>query len=1523
MRVLSIKRKCCHPGMRGQECLTQSRGGWIFSSVRRRFAFALARTFLFAVVVLNVPFSRMGGSAQAETFVVSSLQDDGPGSFREALHKANANPGSDQIRFSVLDTAVMTIHVLSPLPVITEAVEIDGFRLSSVIRPSMVEIDGSKAGSGVTGLVLHGEGIVIRGLAINRFSGMGILIENSKANAIHGCHIGIPVDGQSKAGNGFSGLVIRDSANIRIGGTEPDQGNVISGNLRDGILIQGAKSTMNLVVGNWIGTDRTGAQAIGNGGCGIRLDDAGGNYIGIAQAPGHNVISGNAISGIQMEGSQARENWILGNLIGTDGTGRIALGNAECGIRVFNGASSNCVGGFSLEERNLVSGNLGHGIEVSGPATQFNRILGNYIGTDSAGLAPIGNALFGVFILDAPDNRIGGDMTGSGNVISGNLGHGIQIEGSLATRNLVAGNIIGLSYDGAQPLKNHWAGLALISANSNQVGGRLIMERNIISANGQEGILLRSPSAQGNIIIGNYVGLNSTGMIGVGNGGIGIYLVNAPSNQIGGGHFEERNVVSGNDDVGIAINEPTAIHNVIQGNFVGTDASGHTAVSNRLSGISLYNTGFCRVGGVNHDEGNVIAGNGDAGLIIQLGAGHHFIGANRIGVDSTGMQALGNRNFGILVVESGDNMIGDANLEAGNLISGNGAFGLAFAGTNSQNSRITGNRIGTDTMGAEPIPNRKGGIRFYNGAHNNLVGGPPPVQANTIAFNQGPGVAVDDSAWGIAIRGNLMAANRGLAIDLAPSGANPNDEADLDGGANQGMNCPILRFAPRLDGSHTAEVILRTRAHFKCQLDFYTSKSIEPLWPHEGLVYAFSIDAETGASGLFNTNIQLSANMVLPLYLAATAIDPDGNTSEFAPMIYCGVASQSPQITASPKNQHLMLGAPLRLLVLAEGLEPLGYQWFFQGIPIPNETNYALSRPAVKLEDAGSYSVMVSNPYGSTRSAEAMISVISGQILNPYTVQSLDLGQSMQVTAEVSASLSTVAYQWRLNGANIPGATNAHFAFRDLKPANGGIYSLAIETPAGVIVSNITEVTVNLPEVVPGDQFQDRLPIEGLAGIIRCHNRNATSETGEPLHAGKSGGKSVWFVWTSPTTGNLTLTTQGSSFDTLLAVYSGESLDQLQAMANNDDDDGLPTSQVRLGVAAGQACQIAVDGFAGARGNLVLGWSIDPTSNLLPRIIQAPVDQLAPLGGEARFTVLAQGEDARYQWHFNGIAVPGATEPVLAISNITSEQAGIYWVEIRSGSQVIRSGRAQLEVYAVIQGTVSEAIESSRDKIHDLYLGSGPGASPNRRLSKLHNVGRMSTSPASGFTLTRWGDNTGSSTQPFEGQDYLQIGGASLWYHLALPVPGVCTISTEGSQFDTLLAVYLETGDLMNPLSTLVASDDNSGADGKTSRLQFLVSRPTSYFVIVDGAHGATGKIQLTIILEGYGKVIQAGLQTSGDFGSVLQVPNGWTFRIETSEDLLQWTAFLSKKAANQLLEFTDPNWDTYNKRFYRVSPLY
>lgn len=179
-------------------------------------------------------------------------------------------------------------------------------------------------------------------------------------------------------------------------------------------------------------------------------------------------------------------NAIEATYLGTDVAGMSDHLNGLYGIFV-NGSPNNRLGGTSPAERNLVSRNVAGGIVLSGGGAAGNRLHGNYIGTDSRGTSALPNTAVGVLLLDAPQNLIGGPGPGEGNLISGNGGPGLYLQGAGALSNRVQGNFIGTDVRGVSRLANS-GGIRITHAPRNLIGGTVPGAGNLISANRNYGV---------------------------------------------------------------------------------------------------------------------------------------------------------------------------------------------------------------------------------------------------------------------------------------------------------------------------------------------------------------------------------------------------------------------------------------------------------------------------------------------------------------------------------------------------------------------------------------------------------------------------------------------------------------------------------------------------------------------------------------------------------------------------------------------------------------------------------------------------------------------------------------------------------------------------------------------------------------------------------------------------------------------------------------------------------------------------
>ena len=741
----------------------------------RLFRIATAATLIAAVLLVSVPVQL----ARADIIIVTRADDPTPDgcvssvdcSLREAIIAAEANAGPDTINFNIPTCGSgCTISPGSPLPTLANGgTTINGYSQSPATPASgstaaiiLIQISGGSTGSGFT---ITSSGNVIKGLAINQF-GKGIDIDGGSGNTIEGCHIGTNRTGLVDSGNIQHGVHLHNGASGNtIGGTTAASRNVISGNDQAGVRISGFGSDSNVVSGNYIGTKSNGTELLGNSGSGVEITTSPRyNTIGGDTSGERNLISGNTVNGVLISDSSTISNTVSGNRIGTDLAGTASLPNGH-GISIEAGAHDNFIGGLLAGEANLISGNTNHGLRITGTGSNNNTLWGNMIGLASDGDTDLGNGSNGVLIgSGAASNNIGGSAVGAGNVISGNDSYGVKIQSSGTDNNNVVGNLIGLNTTGTASRGNSMSGVYItLEAESNTIGGYTVSWKNVISGNGGSGIEIEGLGTDGSTIVGNTIGLGSDGSTDLGNSSAGVYLNNGPQNTtIGSTLFAARNVISGNDVNGVFLSGADTAYNVVIGNFIGTDEAGGLVVGNIGTGVALGSAAHDNtIGGDAVGERNVISGNTFNGVVlIGSGTTANTIQGNYIGTDTTGTIDLGNTLNGVDIANgAAANTIGGLTAGSGNIISGNNSYGVSISGSGTDSNSIQGNYIGTNISGAAPLGNSSGGVNIYFGAQTNTIGGSAPNAGNVISGNLGSGVAIQSQSattTGNIIQGNLI-----------------------------------------------------------------------------------------------------------------------------------------------------------------------------------------------------------------------------------------------------------------------------------------------------------------------------------------------------------------------------------------------------------------------------------------------------------------------------------------------------------------------------------------------------------------------------------------------------------------------------------------------------------------------------------------------------------------------------------------------------------------------------------------------
>ncbi|MBI4662667.1 MAG: immunoglobulin domain-containing protein, partial [Verrucomicrobia bacterium] len=299
----------------------------------------------------------------------------------------------------------------------------------------------------------------------------------------------------------------------------------------------------------------------------------------------------------------------------------------------------------------------------------------------------------------------------------------------------------------------------------------------------------------------------------------------------------------------------------------------------------------------------------------------------------------------------------------------------------------------------------------------------------------------------------------------------------------------------------------------------------------------------------------------------------------------------------------------------------------------------------------------------------------SGTTISPATRSIVASGATAQTIAVASSTswTATTSVSWLTITGGASGSGNGTVTYN--VAANTAAQRVGVITVAGQ-AHTVTQAATTPPVAAPANNaFANRISLAGASVTTNGSNVGATKEAGEPTHASSTSSKSVWWTWTAPASGSVTIDTIGSSFDTLLAVYAGSSISALTSVAANDDGVVDGTSRVTFGTTAGIAYQIAVDGYAGASGNITLRL-------LLTSIITTePASQTAITGASVTMTVAATGTaPLRYQWRKDVVNLAGATSASLTLTNVQASQAGSYTVLVTTGAGSATSSAAILTV---------------------------------------------------------------------------------------------------------------------------------------------------------------------------------------------------------------------------------------------------
>ncbi|HAB19494.1 MAG TPA: hypothetical protein DCE44_24065, partial [Verrucomicrobiales bacterium] len=778
---------------------------------------------------------------------------------------------------------------------------------------------------------------------------------NSVGNQIIGNIIGLDEAGSTDLGNTDHGIMINQAVGTEVGGETAESGNLISGNNGNGIRIQGAGAYSTLIRRNFIGSDRTGLLDRGNNLDGIYVDRVPMTTIGGPLAG--NLISGNTGAGIRLDGAGTTNTLILGNRIGTDDTGVQALANSGAGIEIVNQAGTNQIGGLDLGEGNILAFNAGDGVFISSGlknSVRGNRHFGNGgLGIDLGGNGVQANdandsdgganqlqnyPVIARAVLNSGNTEITGELrslpstefaldffandsadpsgNGEGQQFLGTITVTTDMAGLARFTNALPGGtsrrfITGTATDppgNTSEFSPAHRALTTVTPNNYLVtstndSGPGSLRQAIIDATNAFNLgdritfniagagphtispVTALPVVAAPVTIDGYSqsGASANTLV---NGFNAVLPIALDGNGAPNGVDGLRVAAVGATIRGLAITrfkgdgielDPVSAGTLIEGNVIGLGADGSDQGQNG-SGILVNGSAGHRIGGTAVSARNVISGNNRHGVeLLGLGATGTRIEGNWIGLGLDGLLDRGNSLQGVRFDNAPANWVGGASSGAGNRISGNDQNGIELSNAGASNNVVLGNFIGLSAAGG-PLKNNGHGIAVSSGG--NRIGRTQSGEGNRIAFNGLRGLSIFGGTNN-AIRGNTFHANEGIALDLGNNNRTANDLGDADTGPNQLQNFPVLTEARIGLGQTRVVGTLNSRASVTYQLDFFASATSDPTGNGEGDQFLGSAQVATDSSGngAFDVTLPMTG---IGRFISATATDDFGNTSEFA-----------------------------------------------------------------------------------------------------------------------------------------------------------------------------------------------------------------------------------------------------------------------------------------------------------------------------------------------------------------------------------------------------------------------------------------------------------------------------------------------------------------------------------------------------------------------------------------------------------------------------------------------------------------
>lgn len=662
-----------------------------------------------------------------------------------------------------------------------------------------------------------------------------------------------------------------------------------------------------------------------------------------------------------------------------------------------------------------------------------------------------------------------------------------------------------------------------------------------------------------------------------------------------------------------------------------------------------------------------------------------------------------------------------------------------------------------------------------------------------------------------------------------------------------------------------------------------------------------------------------------------------------------------PTITldAPAKNEVLALHTPVLLSASPEDEDGsiTNVTFFVDGSAVGAVSNAPWNwQHSISVAGVHQITAVAADNFGRTAtSAVANVTLSlppSVYLTSPTSLQSIAMPESILLAAEASDADGIARVDFFVDGQLVGASTSAPYRI-EIPTLPVGVHqfrAVAIDQLGLAGLSPIVETAVT---GFATDDFDPNYPpLTGNHFVLGGNNAHASVQKNEDAHAGNGGGHSLWWSWRAPNHGNLLVSTEGSDFDTLLAVYRSAfappAVDRLNWLASNDDDPEIaPASKLKLAVQAGDLLYIAVDGYNGATGNVVLHLNFFP--------IEGPVNDL--LGNATAIAALP------YTNHASNVGATGEAgerDHLTGFHYYGTQHRSVWWrwTAPTSGNYEFSTAGSDFDtvlgIYVSTGSPVPSHLQLSQLARNDdgapgvvtsrIILGTTAGrtywivvdgynaASGNITLA-LHSLGTppgttgndlfADAAPLAGINAVTSASNLHATHEPGEPSHANVVTGRSLWWRWTAPASGPARLSTKGSPFDTVLAVY--TGMSIDSL-TPVAANDDAQSDSNWSALEFPAMLGTTYHFAVAGYESQAGTVILSLAQNPEtGGTMRIGLPHPDGLELQLEYSLAQHVVVQASENLTAWTN-LSTNVVNQgSVHVSDPNRAQHPQRFYRL----